>query len=625
LAFEKGDIIKVVDRGYKDWWRGQLKGRTGIFPVNYVEAMPEPTAAELARESEQEAAVFSQAVNVEKLLNMLRALDPAKDNLADNEEIQELYRSSMALRPKIVKLIDKYSQKRADLVSMNETFVRARTIFDRMMEESLARHTGVYEQAPTFRVPQYGPPPQGRPDSRGAAGRRPEFGQPAQSGYGWNAPPAGPAGYPGYGAPANSYQATSPAPQQQPPQQYADPAAAYGGAAVGTPQGAPQQVPGGYGVVPQGGYAGHQPQAPYSQQGPTPYPIQQQPVQTPMQQQPVQQQPVQQPVQQQPIQQHQQPVQQPVQQQPIQQQPVQQQQPIQQQPIQPQPIQQQPIQQQPAQQQPVQQQPVQQAIQQPVQQQPAQQQPFQQEPTQQQPAQVAQQPQQHYPAQVQPDVQAAASPASAMSAQTQTQQPQVAEAQPQSQSPAQAQPAQPISGPPPYVYNPSHTYADPNVQAWAQYYTQGGKDLAGAVYFVSIPGVTDAPPASPQQVQPQQRQQSLQSHAQPQTASQPQQAQSELAYAADPARTASPTQQQPQQQISQQAHPQHAASGPSSPSNNAGPVIGSSPTQASNVPSWVIPKKTGPAGGPGDSYFPPTNQMAGVTLTDPGSGSAMSG
>jgi signal transducing adaptor molecule len=36
LQFEKGDIIKVVDRNYKDWWRGQLRGRTGIFPVNYV-------------------------------------------------------------------------------------------------------------------------------------------------------------------------------------------------------------------------------------------------------------------------------------------------------------------------------------------------------------------------------------------------------------------------------------------------------------------------------------------------------------------------------------------------------------------------------------------------------------
>ncbi|KAH9915662.1 uncharacterized protein B0H18DRAFT_885721 [Fomitopsis serialis] len=141
LAFEKGDIIKVVDRGYKDWWRGQLKGRTGIFPVNYVEPLPELTAAELAREAEQEAAVFSQAANVDRLLTLLRGMDPAKDNLADNEEIQEVYRNCMTLRPKIVKLIDKYSQKRADLVSMNETFVKARTIFDRMMEESLARNS----------------------------------------------------------------------------------------------------------------------------------------------------------------------------------------------------------------------------------------------------------------------------------------------------------------------------------------------------------------------------------------------------------------------------------------------------------------------------------------------------
>jgi len=50
--------------------------------------MPEPTASELAKEAEQEAAVFSQAANVERLLSMLRSMDPAKDNLADNEEVQ---------------------------------------------------------------------------------------------------------------------------------------------------------------------------------------------------------------------------------------------------------------------------------------------------------------------------------------------------------------------------------------------------------------------------------------------------------------------------------------------------------------------------------------------------------
>jgi hypothetical protein len=36
LAFEKGDIINVVNHGYKDWWCSQLKGTIGIFLVNYV-------------------------------------------------------------------------------------------------------------------------------------------------------------------------------------------------------------------------------------------------------------------------------------------------------------------------------------------------------------------------------------------------------------------------------------------------------------------------------------------------------------------------------------------------------------------------------------------------------------
>lgn len=50
--------------------------------------MPELTPAELAREAEQEAAVFSQAADVDRLLHMLKEIDPASDNLADNEEIQ---------------------------------------------------------------------------------------------------------------------------------------------------------------------------------------------------------------------------------------------------------------------------------------------------------------------------------------------------------------------------------------------------------------------------------------------------------------------------------------------------------------------------------------------------------
>ena len=74
--------------------------------------MPEPTVSELAREAEQEAAVFTQAVNVEKLLNMLRSFDPGQDNLADNEEIQvriylfllnDLFLTTLLIRNSIVR------------------------------------------------------------------------------------------------------------------------------------------------------------------------------------------------------------------------------------------------------------------------------------------------------------------------------------------------------------------------------------------------------------------------------------------------------------------------------------------------------------------------------------------
>ncbi|KAL4262752.1 Class E vacuolar protein-sorting machinery protein HSE1 [Pleurotus pulmonarius] len=515
LAFEKGDIIKVVDRGYKDWWRGQLKGRTGIFPVNYVEPMPEPTATELAKEIEQEAAVFSQAVNVEKLLVMLRALDPAKDNLADNEEIQELYRSSMALRPKIVKLIDKYSQKRADLVSMNETFLRARSIFDRMMEESLARHTGVYD-AP-YRPSQYP-----RPDSRGHDYAPTPA--PPQT-FGWNPAVYDQPGYNAFPAPASAYNAAPPGP---------DPS-----------------------MYPPGGASYVDPNA-YGPQGPTPYPAQQQ--QAPISQQA----------------------------------PPQQTQPQQVQPLQPT-------------------QPQQQAPQQ------APQQSFPQQPQQPQQAQAqAQQVQQSihattlahtqsYSAPQDPTAYAAQDANMQTQAQPQIQQgPSVAQTQvqsqvePQTQVQSTEQPIKQQSGPP-YAFDPHTTYADPNVQAWAQYYAKGGTDMAGTVYFISVPGLTDAPApvaispvATQQQQQPEQPAQTAQptvvhqAQAQPLPTS-PQRASSiPDPYAAQFATATTPQSGNPGEYAVQgQEQTQQAANVPN----------------ASITPSWLLPRH--PSAKTGMSSSPP--------------------
>ena len=86
LTFRKGDIIAVLESVYKDWWKGLLKGKTGIFPLNYVEKLADPTAEELQREAQMEAEVFAEIKNVEKLLTLL-STSTSELNVRDNEEI----------------------------------------------------------------------------------------------------------------------------------------------------------------------------------------------------------------------------------------------------------------------------------------------------------------------------------------------------------------------------------------------------------------------------------------------------------------------------------------------------------------------------------------------------------
>lgn len=111
LQFRKGDTIAVLESVYKDWWKGSLRGQTGIFPLNYVEKLPDPTAEELQREAQMEGDVFGQIKNVEKLLTLLSTRS-SDLNVQENEEITMLYHSTLAIRPKLIELIGKYSQKK---------------------------------------------------------------------------------------------------------------------------------------------------------------------------------------------------------------------------------------------------------------------------------------------------------------------------------------------------------------------------------------------------------------------------------------------------------------------------------------------------------------------------------
>lgn len=123
LQFRKGDVIAVLESVYKDWWKGSLRGQTGIFPLNYVEKLQDPTPQELEREAQMEAEVFAQIRNVEKLLALLSTTSQSGGDARENEEVTELYHSTLSIRPKLIELIQKYSQKKGECQHWSICFI----------------------------------------------------------------------------------------------------------------------------------------------------------------------------------------------------------------------------------------------------------------------------------------------------------------------------------------------------------------------------------------------------------------------------------------------------------------------------------------------------------------------
>lgn len=65
-----------------------------------------------------EAEVMAEIQNVDRLLDMLGRIDPQRDAFSENEELQTLYNNTLSIRPKLVRLIEKYSVKKGEYSRM---------------------------------------------------------------------------------------------------------------------------------------------------------------------------------------------------------------------------------------------------------------------------------------------------------------------------------------------------------------------------------------------------------------------------------------------------------------------------------------------------------------------------
>lgn len=49
LSFHKGSVISVLSKDEGDWWTGELNGKNGLFPSNYVQPLDSLKSSEASK------------------------------------------------------------------------------------------------------------------------------------------------------------------------------------------------------------------------------------------------------------------------------------------------------------------------------------------------------------------------------------------------------------------------------------------------------------------------------------------------------------------------------------------------------------------------------------------------
>jgi signal transducing adaptor molecule len=140
LGFRKGDIVKVLDSQYPNWWKGELNGQVGLFPNNYVERIPDTIQNDSIDLLDLESSVNRDSAIIDDLLAKLSQLDPSRDRIGEDENLQRMYSDALSLRPKLIKLINSYTYKRDRLLALNERFVKCKSEYEKLQEQQLGQY-----------------------------------------------------------------------------------------------------------------------------------------------------------------------------------------------------------------------------------------------------------------------------------------------------------------------------------------------------------------------------------------------------------------------------------------------------------------------------------------------------
>ena len=155
LSFHKGDVIVVLEQVYRDWWRGSLHGKIGIFPINYVTPLEQDDDfTTIINDKEIENKILNSKAKIDQL--HLRLQNSKNDvSILHDDSINTLYGEVTPMRPDITKLIGKYANERDKLASLYQLLANAEATYNDIMKRTTSAYAVPRPQPQP--QPQYNP------------------------------------------------------------------------------------------------------------------------------------------------------------------------------------------------------------------------------------------------------------------------------------------------------------------------------------------------------------------------------------------------------------------------------------------------------------------------------------
>lgn len=153
LTFKAGEIISVLDDSDVNWWKGETHRGVGLFPSNFVTSdLSEPESPKIDKkkvrwadeprhqaDTEASSVPVKTEISEEKIDLCTNMLKGANIEGEDEEEdtIQDMEGECNRMEPLVTEKIDESERKRQELSAMNEQYLQALSLYQRLMKEPL--------------------------------------------------------------------------------------------------------------------------------------------------------------------------------------------------------------------------------------------------------------------------------------------------------------------------------------------------------------------------------------------------------------------------------------------------------------------------------------------------------